>query len=93
MSACRGDMRDPASWSTVLVLGLALTSCVGRQPSFREPPPISYSATRLQLEMDGAGPAQVAGADVTADFFRSADVRPLLGRLMIGRSTSVPKWP
>ena len=77
-------MRDPASWSAVLVLGLALTSCVGKQPSFREPPPTSYSATRLQLEMDGASPTQVAGAVVTADFFRSADVRAMIGRLMIG---------
>ena len=67
-----------------IVLGLALTSCVGKQPSFREPPPTSYSATRLQLEMEGASPTQVAGAEVTADFFRSAEVRPLLGRLMIG---------
>jgi MacB-like protein len=69
--------------AAVLALGVTLSSCVGQQTSFRAPSPDSYSPKRLDVVIDGAGSTQVDGAEVTVEFFRGAEVRPIIGRLLI----------
>ena len=79
MNVCGGAMRDPASWSAVLVLGLALTSCVGKQPSFREPPPTLFrdaTAARDGRSQPDAGCRCGSDRRLLPQRRRSSDDRP-----------------
>ena len=50
-------------------------------PSYKRPPDGSYTTSARQLRI-GETVTSIRGAAVTPDFFRGAEVRPLLGRLI-----------
>jgi hypothetical protein len=60
-------------------------ACVVLQdnPRYVEPPAGTYSATRVPVAIGSEGPAIVECAEVSSDFFKAAQVQPLLGRFFI----------
>jgi len=68
-------------WALVLVL-VALSACGSSEHGARQfpaPPIDSYSVSTLQVRMDGS-PEPLQGATVSREFFKAADVRPVIGR-------------
>jgi hypothetical protein len=51
-------------------------------PTYKQPPVGSHATSERQVKI-GESPTSVQGAMVTLDFFRIAEVRPLLGRFFI----------
>ena len=74
------------AWALVVAL-IAVSACgtsdhAGRQ--FQVPPPDSYSVSTLQVRIDGSRePLEVA--TVSREFFKTAGVRPFIGRFFQDR--------
>jgi hypothetical protein len=72
-----------ASWRYgLLLVAIALTSCVRFTPEYNEPAPGSYEARTFQVRI-GDAVRSIKGAEVTREFFDSAGVKPLLGRVFV----------
>jgi hypothetical protein len=64
---------------------ITLSACAssdGGARRFAEPPNDSYSASMFQVTIDG-NTEPLDGATVSHDFFKAADVRPLIGRFFV----------
>jgi len=73
-------------WALVPVL-VALSACGSSQHAARQfpaPPIDSYSVSTLQVRVDGS-PEPLQGATVSREFFKAADVRPVIGRFFDDR--------
>jgi hypothetical protein len=71
-------------WALVLV-SIALSACgssEGVANQLAVPPTDSYSASVFQVKIDG-NPEPLNGATVSLEFFKMAQVRPLVGRFFV----------
>ena len=71
-------------WALALVL-IALSACGSSDEvahQFAEPPIDSYSASVFQVKIDG-NTEPLDGATVSLEFFKMAQVRPLVGRFFV----------
>ena len=71
-------------WAIALVL-IALSACGSSEEvahQFAEPPTGSYSASVFQVKIDG-NTEPLDGATVSLEFFKMAQVRPLVGRFFV----------
>ena len=69
-------MRRGPKW--VLAVTLAVASGCEALPTYKTPPVDSYTAGTRQVKI-GEAVTAVQSAAVTLEFFKAADVRPLLG--------------
>jgi MacB-like periplasmic core domain len=72
------------------ILAPLLVAACQPAPTFKEPPASSYTTLTHQLKI-GESVTSIQGAAVTQEFFRLAEVRPLLGRFFVdvdGRAAS-----
>jgi hypothetical protein len=71
-------------WALALAV-IALSACGSSDEvthQFAEPPIDSYSESVFQVRIDG-NTEPLQGATVSRDFFKTAQVRPLIGRLFV----------
>jgi hypothetical protein len=76
--------RAIGQWALALVL-IALSACGSSEEvahQFAEPPTDSYSQSVFQVKIDGNA-EPLDGATVSLDFFKMAQVRPLVGRFFV----------
>ena len=75
-------MKSPAPLAVAGILScwISIVGCVQtRQASAQNPPATSYQVSSFEFR-DSGSPQKVRGASVTAAFFQSVKVAPLLGR-------------
>jgi hypothetical protein len=75
------QLRTTFALTGALGLTVGLASCK-TQASFPEPPATTYAVVTFQVAAQGASES-VTGAQVSADFFTTTQVRPLLGRSFV----------
>ena len=73
-------MRRGPKW--LLAVALAVAGGCEAPPTYKTPPVDSYTAGTRQVKI-GEAVTPVQGAAVTLEFFRAAEVRPLLGRFFV----------
>ena len=77
--------RNDMKWRRASAVGavvLALTCGCATEPTFKSPPAGSYTVENRQVRL-GDTVSAIQAAAVTLDFFRAAEVRPLLGRFFV----------
>ena len=73
-------MKRGPKW--VLAAALAVAGGCEAPPTYKTPPVDSYTAGTRQVKI-GEAVTAVQSAAVTLEFFKAADVRPLLGRFFV----------
>ncbi len=69
---------------TCVLMAVVLAAVCGCEtpPAYKQPPAGSYTTAARQMKI-GEAVTSVQGAAVTLDFFKAAEVRPMLGRFFV----------